>query len=196
MGIPRRDRRTGSTWLTGSAMGWHADGSDVTKIVPQRGNDAFGPVRQARAQQTRCVSGATHGGSVSSSSHPRPRLHIGYGRSPCGETPRSVRGQRCASQPPTQEHTSSDRHCARARTRRRARSAQRRGTTSRSARSASRRHAAQRSDRAGIETELNSQRANARWTVKRKGTWENAMRENNLQNRWGIKDTQELPQSA
>ena len=59
-----------------------------------------GPVRQARAQQTRCVSGAKHGRSVSSASHTRPRLHIGYGRSPGGETPRSVRGERCASQPP------------------------------------------------------------------------------------------------
>ena len=71
----------------------------------------------------------------------------------------------------TQEHTSSDRDCARARTRRRARSAQRRGTTNRSARSASKRRAAQRSDRAGFETELNSQRTNARWTGRRKGTW-------------------------
>ena len=169
MGFPRRDRRTDAARLAVSTMAWHSAGSDVTKIVPQRGNDAFGPVRQARAQQTRCVSGATHGRSVSS--HTRPRLHIGYGRSSGGETPRSVRGQRCASQPPTQEHTSSDRDSARARTRRRARSAQRRGTTSRSARSASKRRAAQRSDRAGFETELNSQRANAKWTGKRKETW-------------------------
>ena len=107
MGFPRRDRRTDAARLAVSTMAWHSAGSDVTKIVPQRGNDAFGPVRQARAQQTRCVSGATHGRSVSS--HTRPRLHIGYGRSPGGETPRSVRGERCASQPPTQEHTSSDR---------------------------------------------------------------------------------------
>ena len=115
MGFPRRDRRTDAARLAVSTMAWHSAGSDVTKIVPQRGIDAFGPVRQARAQQTRCVSGATHGRSVSS--HTRPRLHIGYGRSPGGETPRSVRGQRCASQPPTQEHTSSDRDSARARTR-------------------------------------------------------------------------------
>ena len=117
MGFPRRDRRTDAARLAVSTMAWHSAGSDVTKIVPQRGNDAFGPVRQARAQQTRCVSGATHGRSVSSASHARPRLHIGYGRSPGGETPRSVRGQRCASQPPTQEHTSSDRDSARARAR-------------------------------------------------------------------------------
>ena len=115
MGFPRRDRRTDAARLAVSTMAWHSAGSDVTKIVPQRGNDAFGPVRQARAQQTRCVSGATHGRSVSS--HTRPRLHIGDGRSPGGETPRSVRGERCASQPPTQEHTSSDRDSARARAR-------------------------------------------------------------------------------
>ena len=99
MGFPRRDRRTDAARLAVSTMAWHSAGSDVTKIVPQRGNDAFGPVRQARAQQTRCVSGATHGRSVSSASHTRPRLNIGYGRSPGGETPRSVRGERCASQP-------------------------------------------------------------------------------------------------
>ena len=170
MGFPRRDRRTDAARLAVSTMAWHSAGSDVTKIVPQRGNDAFGPVRQARAQQTRSVSGATHGRSVSSASHARPRLHIGYGCSPGGETPRSVRGERCASQPP---HPGTHLFGSGLRTRARARgrSTQRRGTTSRSARSASRRRAAQRSDRAGFETELNSQRANARWTVKRKGTW-------------------------
>ena len=48
MGIPRRDRRTSDAWLTGSAMGRHADGSDVTEIVPQSGKDAAGAARQAR----------------------------------------------------------------------------------------------------------------------------------------------------
>ena len=172
MGFPRRDRRTDAARLAVSTMAWHSAGSDVTKIVPQRGIDAFGPVRQARAQQTRCLSGATHGCSVSSASHTRPRLNIGYGRSPGGETPRSVRGERCASQPRHPgTHLFGSGLRTRARVRACARSAQRRGTTSRSARSASRRRAAQRSDRAGFETELNSQRTNARWTGRRSGTW-------------------------
>ena len=45
------------------------------------------------------------------------------------------------------------------------------GDATKPARSALKRRAAQRSDRAGFETELNSQRTNARWTGRRKGTW-------------------------
>ena len=98
MGFPRRDRRTDAARLAVSTMAWHSAGSDVTKIVQQRGIDAFGPVRQARAQQTRCVSGATHGRSVSS--HTRPRLHIGYGRSPGGETEASAASDALRNPPP------------------------------------------------------------------------------------------------
>ena len=90
MGFPRRDRRTDAARLAVSTMAWHSAGSDVTKIVPQRGNDAFGPARQARAQRARCVSGGSDGRDVSSSSHPGAHLHIGHGPSPVGETPRSV----------------------------------------------------------------------------------------------------------
>ena len=45
------------------------------------------------------------------------------------------------------------------------------GEPIRPARSASKRRAAHRSDRAGFETELNSQRANAEWTGRGSGTW-------------------------
>ena len=45
------------------------------------------------------------------------------------------------------------------------------GDATRPARSASKRRAAQRSDRAGFETELNSQQANAEWTGRGSGTW-------------------------
>ena len=93
MGIPRRDRRTSRAGLTGSAMGRDADGSDVTEIVPQSGKDAAGAARQARAERTRCVSGGTHDPGVSSSSHPRARLHIG------DEASQGAHSQRGASQP-------------------------------------------------------------------------------------------------
>ena len=100
MGFPRRDRRTDAARLAVSTMAWHSAGSDVTKIVPQAGNEAAGPARQARVQQALCVSGGTHDRSVSTTSHTRARLHIGYGPSPGGETPRSVvRDRRCAAQP-------------------------------------------------------------------------------------------------
>ena len=100
MGFPRRDRRTDAARLAVSTMAWHSAGSDVTKIVPQRGNDAFWPAPQARAPRAPCVSGGTPSPGVSSSSHPRARLRAGYGPSPVGETPRSVVNQRCASQHP------------------------------------------------------------------------------------------------
>ena len=173
MGFPRRDRRTDAAAARGldhgMALGWFGCHQDRTAAWNRRiqacptGASAAKPVRVRRdAGPQRCLG-------LACPPAPEHRIRAFAWRRNTPKRPR--RAMRFAT-PPPREHTSSDRDSAHAGACARALDPLRGGAQPADPPAQLReRRAAQKSDRAGIETELNSQRANAEWTGRRSGTW-------------------------